>query len=141
MWFLIKLLFITSIIMVQNFNFHAAMSGKIVQHVLVAHCCQQDRHLSTQYRKDCCTPYRKNLLPCLVGKLAWNDVSTKPLSTFSNLNRAIVYCNGLFWLWLIYCFRLTLPGPDLSNVLIDLTISLCISCWSFVLFDNNLKLF
>nr|WHU50361.1 phosphoglucomutase 1 [Coleus scutellarioides] len=72
----------------------AAMSGKIVQHVLVAHCCQQDRQLSTQYRKDCCTPYIKNLLPCLSGKLAWNDISTKHLSTFSNFNRAIVYCNA-----------------------------------------------
>ncbi|KAK4430908.1 Phosphohexose mutase [Sesamum alatum] len=71
-----------------------AVSGKVVQHVLVAHCCQQDRKLSTQYRKDCCTPYRHKLLPYIRGKLAWTDISTMQLRTFSKFNRGIVYCNA-----------------------------------------------
>ncbi|KAL0402245.1 UNVERIFIED_CONTAM: Phosphoglucomutase [Sesamum latifolium] len=80
--------------MVQLSNFHAAVSGKVVQHVLVAHCCQQDRKLSTQYRKDCCIPYRHKLLPYIRGKLAWTDISTMQLRTFSKFNRGIVYCNA-----------------------------------------------
>ncbi|KAK4385894.1 Phosphomannomutase [Sesamum angolense] len=71
-----------------------AVSGKVVQHVLVAHCCQQDRKLSTQYRKDCCIPYRHKLLPYIRGKLAWTDISTMQLRTFSKFNRGIVYCNA-----------------------------------------------
>ncbi|KAL0283430.1 UNVERIFIED_CONTAM: Phosphomannomutase [Sesamum angustifolium] len=71
-----------------------AVSGKVVQHVLVAHCCQQDRKLSTQYRKDCCIPYRHKLLPHIRGKLAWTDISTMQLRTFSKFNRGIVYCNA-----------------------------------------------
>ncbi|XP_057798960.1 uncharacterized protein LOC131014855 isoform X3 [Salvia miltiorrhiza] len=103
---------------------HAAMSGKIVQHVLVAHCCQQDRQLSTQYRKDCCTPYRKNLLPYLSGKLAWNDISTKQLSTFSNLNRAIVYCNAASSSTIIpsvdkIAFLKLQNGSDIRGVAVD----------------------
>ncbi|KAL8538594.1 hypothetical protein ACS0TY_000565 [Phlomoides rotata] len=80
--------------MVKNFNSHAAMSGKIVQHGLVAHCYQQDRQLSPKYRKDCCTPYRQNFLPYIRRKLAWTDISTMQLRTFSNLNRGIFYCNA-----------------------------------------------
>ncbi|XP_011076978.1 uncharacterized protein LOC105161098 isoform X1 [Sesamum indicum] len=72
----------------------AAVSGKVIQHVLVAHCCQQDRKLSTQYRKDCCIPYRHKLLPYIRGKLAWTDISTMQLRTFSKFNRGIVYCNA-----------------------------------------------
>ncbi|KAI3458976.1 hypothetical protein Pfo_015639 [Paulownia fortunei] len=72
----------------------AAISGKVVQHVLVAHCCQQDRQLSSQYRKDCCSPYRHNFLPFIRGKLAWTDISTLQLRTFSKFNRGIVYCNA-----------------------------------------------
>ncbi|KAL3819970.1 hypothetical protein ACJIZ3_005875 [Penstemon smallii] len=72
----------------------AAISGKIVQHVLVAQCCQQDRQLSTQFGKDCCTPYRHTLLPYLRGKLAWNGISTMQYRTFSKFNRGIVYCNA-----------------------------------------------
>ncbi|XP_020549257.1 uncharacterized protein LOC105161098 isoform X2 [Sesamum indicum] len=71
-----------------------AVSGKVIQHVLVAHCCQQDRKLSTQYRKDCCIPYRHKLLPYIRGKLAWTDISTMQLRTFSKFNRGIVYCNA-----------------------------------------------
>ncbi|KAL0303162.1 UNVERIFIED_CONTAM: Phosphoglucomutase [Sesamum radiatum] len=80
--------------MVQLSNFHAAVSGKVVQHVLVAHCCQQDRKLSTQYRKDCCIPYRHKLLPYIRGKLAWTEISAMQLRTFSKFNRGIVYCNA-----------------------------------------------
>ncbi|KAG8380500.1 hypothetical protein BUALT_Bualt06G0022100 [Buddleja alternifolia] len=70
-----------------------SISGKVVQHVLVANCCQQDRQLSTQYRKNCCTPYKHNFLPYIRGKLAWNGISTMQLRTFSKFNRGIVYCN------------------------------------------------
>ncbi|XP_075502781.1 uncharacterized protein LOC142540482 isoform X1 [Primulina tabacum] len=72
----------------------AAMSGKFVQHVLVAHCCQQDRHLSTQNRKDCCTLYRLEPLPLIRGKLAWTGIPANQLRTLSNFNRGNVYCNA-----------------------------------------------
>ncbi|KAK6136171.1 hypothetical protein DH2020_030062 [Rehmannia glutinosa] len=67
---------------------------KVVQHVLVAQCCQQDSQLSTQYRKDCCTLYRHNFIPYIRRKLAWTDISTMQLRTFSHFNRGIVYCNA-----------------------------------------------
>ncbi|KZV24269.1 hypothetical protein F511_01751 [Dorcoceras hygrometricum] len=70
------------------------MSGKFVQHVLVAHCCQQDRHLSTQNRKDCCTLYRNELLPLISGKVAWTGIPAMQLHTHSKLNRGNVYCNA-----------------------------------------------
>ncbi|PIN09157.1 Phosphoglucomutase/phosphomannomutase [Handroanthus impetiginosus] len=72
----------------------AAISGKVVQHVLVAKCCQQDRQLSTQHQKNCCTPYRQNFLPYIRGKLEWIDISTMQLRTSSKFNRGIVYCNA-----------------------------------------------
>lgn len=72
----------------------AAISGKVVQHVLVAHCCQQDRQLSTRFQKDCCTFNKHIVFPCGRGKLAWTDKSTMHLSSFSKINRGIVYCNA-----------------------------------------------
>ncbi|KAL6494181.1 hypothetical protein OROGR_030981 [Orobanche gracilis] len=70
------------------------ISGKVVQHVLIAHCCHQDRQLSTQYRKDCCTPYRHNFLPYIRRKVAWTQISTMQLHTFSEYNQGTVYCNA-----------------------------------------------
>ncbi|XP_051130898.1 uncharacterized protein LOC127251294 isoform X1 [Andrographis paniculata] len=70
----------------------AALSGKVVQHVLVAHCCQQDRQLSTQYQKGFCTPCRRNLLTHIRGRLAGTHISTPQM--FSKFNRGIVYCNA-----------------------------------------------
>ncbi|KAA8539310.1 hypothetical protein F0562_026002 [Nyssa sinensis] len=77
----------------------AAMSGKIVQNVLVAQCCQQNRQYSTQYRRDCCAPNMRNLLPFQGGKLAWTGISAMQLRTLSKyqtdfVNRGTVYCNA-----------------------------------------------
>ncbi|KAL3523466.1 hypothetical protein ACH5RR_016300 [Cinchona calisaya] len=72
----------------------AAMSGKIIQHVLVAQSCQQNRQFSTQYRQDCCNLNTRSLLPFLGGNLAWSGTSTIQLCAFSKLNRGIVYCNA-----------------------------------------------
>ncbi|KAK4720340.1 hypothetical protein R3W88_010573 [Solanum pinnatisectum] len=72
----------------------AALSGKVVQHNLVAKCCQQDRELSTKYRLYYCTLSRRNLLPPVGGKLAWNGNSTMQLDALSKFKRGIVYCNA-----------------------------------------------
>ncbi|KAL8052125.1 hypothetical protein ABFS82_06G189900 [Erythranthe guttata] len=102
----------------------AAISGKVVQHVLVAHCCQQNRQLSTQYRKDCCTPYRHNFLPHIRGKLTSTDISTIQLRTFSKFNRGIVCCNAASSATIIPsidkgAFLKLQNGSDIRGVAID----------------------
>ncbi|KAB1219070.1 Phosphoglucomutase [Morella rubra] len=78
----------------------AAMSGKVVHNVFVSQCYQQDRQvISTQYRRDCCAPYVRNLLPCQGGKLAWTGISSMQLRALSKhrsgfVNRVTVHCNA-----------------------------------------------
>ncbi|CDO99746.1 unnamed protein product [Coffea canephora] len=72
----------------------AAISGKIIEHVLVAKSCQQNRHLSTQYRQACCNLNRCNLSLFLGGNLARSRMSTIQLRAFSKLKRRIVFCNA-----------------------------------------------
>ncbi|GMY08766.1 phosphomannomutase/phosphoglucomutase [Fagus crenata] len=75
------------------------MSGKVVHNVFVSQCYQQNRQFfSTQYRRDCCAPYVRNLLPFQGGKLAWTGISSMQLRTLSKhqgrfVNRGIVHCN------------------------------------------------
>ncbi|KAL6552845.1 hypothetical protein OROHE_008209 [Orobanche hederae] len=100
------------------------ISGKVVQHVLVAHCCHQDRQLSTQYRKDCCTPYRHNFLPYIRRKVPWTQISTMQLHTFSEYNRGTVYCNETPYATIIQpvdkCAFLKLQnGSDIRGVAVD----------------------
>ncbi|CAA0814011.1 phosphoglucosamine mutase family protein [Striga hermonthica] len=102
----------------------AAVSSKVVQHVLVAHCCQQDRQLSTQYQKDCCTPNRLNLFPHIRRKLAWTQISTMQLHTFSKFNRGIVYCNAAAYATVLQpvdrsAFLKLQNGSDIRGVAID----------------------
>ncbi|KAI5648662.1 hypothetical protein M9H77_34667 [Catharanthus roseus] len=72
----------------------AAMSGKIVQHVLVAQCCQKNKHFGTHYRQDCCNLLRYNLPPFRGSNLAWSGIPTTQLRSLPKLNRGIVYCNA-----------------------------------------------
>ncbi|PHT27105.1 hypothetical protein CQW23_33290, partial [Capsicum baccatum] len=72
----------------------AAISAKVVQHNLVAKCCQQDRELSTKYRLHYCTLSRRSLLPPVGGKLAWNGNSTMQLGALSKFKQGIIYCNA-----------------------------------------------
>ncbi|CAN4114229.1 unnamed protein product [Withania somnifera] len=72
----------------------AAVSGKVVQHNLVAKCCQQDRELSTKYQLRYCILSRCNLLPPIERKLACNVNSTMQLGALSKFKRGIVYCNA-----------------------------------------------
>ncbi|GMP68989.1 hypothetical protein CsSME_00028405 [Camellia sinensis var. sinensis] len=77
----------------------AALSGKIVQNVLVAQCYHRNRQFCTQYQRDCLAPNKRNLLPFQGGKLAWTDISTMQLRFFSKyqtgcFNRGPVYCNA-----------------------------------------------
>ncbi|PHT81550.1 hypothetical protein T459_14565, partial [Capsicum annuum] len=72
----------------------AAISAKVVQHNLVAKCCQQDSELSTKYRLHYCTLSRRSLLPPVGGKLAWNGNSTMQLGALSKFKQGIVYCNA-----------------------------------------------
>ncbi|XP_075084233.1 uncharacterized protein LOC107762687 isoform X1 [Nicotiana tabacum] len=72
----------------------AAISGKVVQHNLVAKCCQQNRELSTKYQLHYCTLNRRNLLPPVGGKLAWNGISTMQLGALSKFKRGVIYCNA-----------------------------------------------
>lgn len=83
-------------------NFYAAMSGKVVHNVFVSQCYLQNRQfVGTQYRRDSCAPYVRNLLPFQGGKLAWTGISSMQLRTLSKhqgpfVNRRTVHCNGLF---------------------------------------------
>lgn len=91
----IETLPIATLIILEIFN-HAAISGKVVQHNLVAKCCQQNRELSTKYQLHYCTLNRCNSLPPVGGKLAWNGISTMQLGALSKFKRGVIYCNGLF---------------------------------------------
>ncbi|KAJ0103663.1 hypothetical protein Patl1_06092 [Pistacia atlantica] len=75
------------------------MSGKIVQNVFVAKTYQKNRKFETQYRRDCCAPCMRNLLPFQGGKLAWTGISSmqmrNPFKYQSGfINRGSVYCNA-----------------------------------------------
>ncbi|KAK9283814.1 hypothetical protein L1049_012068 [Liquidambar formosana] len=77
----------------------AAMSGKIVQNVIVAQFCQQNRQFGTQSRWDCCSPNMRNLPPFKGGMFARTGISSMQLCTLSKyqsglVNRGIVYCNA-----------------------------------------------
>ncbi|XP_031104626.1 uncharacterized protein LOC116009644 isoform X1 [Ipomoea triloba] len=72
----------------------AALSGKVVQHTLVAKCCQQNRKFSPQYQQDHVDLIRHDLLSPLVGKLAWNGNSTMQPCALSKSNRGKFYCNA-----------------------------------------------
>ncbi|XP_009781929.1 uncharacterized protein LOC107796591 isoform X1 [Nicotiana tabacum] len=72
----------------------AAISGKVVQHNLVAKCCQQNRELSTKYQLHYCTLNRCNSLPPVGGKLAWNGNSTMQRGALSKFRRGVIYCNA-----------------------------------------------
>ncbi|CAH9119020.1 unnamed protein product [Cuscuta europaea] len=70
------------------------LSGKLVQHTLVARCCQQNQKFSTQYRKDHYNLTRHNLRSSFAMKLAWNGNSTMQPCALSKFNQAIFYCNA-----------------------------------------------
>ncbi|XP_022879230.1 uncharacterized protein LOC111396873 isoform X2 [Olea europaea var. sylvestris] len=70
------------------------MSGKVVEHVLVAQCCQKNRQFRAEYGQNSCAQYRPTLLPFVRGKLAWNHISAMQLRTYSKFNRRIIYCNA-----------------------------------------------
>ncbi|KAM7504428.1 hypothetical protein LguiB_003332 [Lonicera macranthoides] len=72
----------------------AAVSGKIVQNVLIAHSCQQNRQFSAQYRRDYCAFNTRNLLPLQGGKFSWACVSPMQLRNLPKYNRGVVYCNA-----------------------------------------------
>ncbi|XP_019193170.1 PREDICTED: uncharacterized protein LOC109187439 [Ipomoea nil] len=72
----------------------AALSGKVVQHTLVAKCCQQNRKFSPQYQQDHVDLIRHDFLSPLVGKLAWNGNSTMQPCALSKSNRGNFYCNA-----------------------------------------------
>ncbi|KAK3017382.1 hypothetical protein RJ639_006317 [Escallonia herrerae] len=72
----------------------AAVSGKIVQNVLIAQCCQKNRQFSTQSKRDCYAPTGRNLLSSQGGKLACSGISTMQLRNLSKFDRATVYCNA-----------------------------------------------
>uniref|UniRef100_A0A7N2R9N6 phosphoglucomutase (alpha-D-glucose-1,6-bisphosphate-dependent) n=2 Tax=Quercus lobata TaxID=97700 RepID=A0A7N2R9N6_QUELO len=75
------------------------MSGKVVHNVFVSQCYLQNRQfVGTQYRRDSCAPYVRNLLPFQGGKLAWTGISSMQLHTLSKhqspfVNRGTVHCN------------------------------------------------
>ncbi|XP_030928479.1 uncharacterized protein LOC115954694 isoform X1 [Quercus lobata] len=77
----------------------SAMSGKVVHNVFVSQCYLQNRQfVGTQYRRDSCAPYVRNLLPFQGGKLAWTGISSMQLHTLSKhqspfVNRGTVHCN------------------------------------------------
>lgn len=77
----------------------SAMSGKVVHNVFVSQCYLQNRQfVGTQYRRDSCAPYVRNLLPFQGGKLAWTGISSMQLRTLSKhqgpfVNRGNVHCN------------------------------------------------
>ncbi|KAF3969031.1 hypothetical protein CMV_007135 [Castanea mollissima] len=77
----------------------SAMSGKVVHNVFVSQCYLQNRQfVGTQYRRDSCAPYVRNLLPFQGGKLAWTGISSMQLRTLSKhqgpfVNRRTVHCN------------------------------------------------
>ncbi|KAK3011594.1 hypothetical protein RJ639_011429 [Escallonia herrerae] len=71
-----------------------AVSGKIVQNVLIAQCCQKNRQFSTQSKRDRYAPTGRNLLSSQGGKLACSGISTMQLRNLSKFNRATVYCNA-----------------------------------------------
>ncbi|KAL2525842.1 phosphoglucosamine mutase family protein [Abeliophyllum distichum] len=70
------------------------MSGKVVERVLVAQCCQKNRQFRAEYGQHHCAQYRHKLLPFVRGKLAWNHISAMHLHTLSKFNRGIIYCNA-----------------------------------------------
>ncbi|KAG9146246.1 hypothetical protein Leryth_007957 [Lithospermum erythrorhizon] len=72
----------------------AALSGKVVQHVLVAQCCQQNRKSRHHFQDVSCTINRRNLLPLRGGKLAWSQDSTMQFCAVSKFSQRIIYCNA-----------------------------------------------
>ncbi|OVA10129.1 Alpha-D-phosphohexomutase superfamily [Macleaya cordata] len=70
-----------------------AASGKIVQNVFVAQCCQRNRQLDTQFTM-------RNSLPFQARKLAWTGFSAMQLRSLASYqsgpgNRGTVYCNAV----------------------------------------------
>ncbi|XP_058183077.1 uncharacterized protein LOC131301007 isoform X1 [Rhododendron vialii] len=77
----------------------AAISGKIIQNVSVAHCYHRNRQVCTQYQRAFCPTSMRNLLPFEGGKLAWNDISAMHspfLSKYQSgcVNRGTFFCNA-----------------------------------------------
>ncbi|XP_043706677.1 phosphoglucomutase-like isoform X2 [Telopea speciosissima] len=78
----------------------AAISGKVAQNVFLAQCCQRNRQLDSQYRRDCFTP-KKYYSPCFQGgKLAWAGMLPMQLHSLAKYqngpeNRRSVYCNAV----------------------------------------------
>ncbi|VFQ92621.1 unnamed protein product [Cuscuta campestris] len=73
-----------------------AVSGKLVQHYLVAGCYQQNKKFSIQYRKDHFDLIRHVLPPPFAGKLAWiNGNSTMRPRVLSSLRRGKFYCSAV----------------------------------------------
>lgn len=73
----------------------AAMSGRIVQNVTMAQCCQKNIQFGPQFH----APHMRRLLPFRGGKLAWSGISSMQLRTLSKyqsrfVNQGTVSCNA-----------------------------------------------
>ncbi|XP_042510409.1 phosphoglucomutase isoform X1 [Macadamia integrifolia] len=78
----------------------AVTSGKVVQNVFMAQCCQRNIQLDTQYRRDSFTPKKYNLPSFRGWKLAWTGMLPMQLHSLAKYqsgpeNRGSVYCNAV----------------------------------------------
>ncbi|KAJ0470429.1 putative phosphotransferase (phosphomutase) [Helianthus annuus] len=73
----------------------AEMTGKIVQNLPSAQCCQQNRQFGSLYRRDQCARFKNNSLLFKGRKLTWTGISAMQLHNMSNISKRVVYCNAL----------------------------------------------
>ncbi|KAI7735979.1 hypothetical protein M8C21_022391 [Ambrosia artemisiifolia] len=72
----------------------AEMTGKIVQNLPSAQCCQQNRQFGSLYQRDQCAQFKNNFLLFQVRKLTWTGISAMQLHNTSNVSKRVVYCNA-----------------------------------------------
>lgn len=75
--------------------FYAEMMGKIVQNLPSTQCYQQNRQFGSLNQRDKRVQNKQNLLLFQGRKLTWTGISAMQLRNLSNVNRGVVYCNGL----------------------------------------------
>ncbi|CAN8300323.1 unnamed protein product [Cochlearia groenlandica] len=76
-------------------------TGQVFQKFSVVQCCYlRNKHFKTRYQREL-NPYMSSVLPCLRGKLAWNNLnSSMRVDTFPKYQttalskRTIFYCNA-----------------------------------------------
>ncbi|GLT68010.1 hypothetical protein SLA2020_402750 [Shorea laevis] len=84
----------------RNCKFVCSNVGEGCPKCFVSQFYQQNRQfVSTQYRRDCCAPHVRTLLPFQGGKLPWTGISSMQLRTLSKhrsgfVNRGTVHCNA-----------------------------------------------